>query len=155
LWEGFIIVLQRVCFSQMLGNERGTALVVALILLWVLTIIGLAATNTSTLEVLISGSEKEGQEAFYAADGGIEYGLHQIALSVSPEGTYNLSDANVEITVSKSIDLSVTQRAGTSIAFGDKVLKKTRRVYMITSVSTRRGKKTIKAKGVADVWEPR
>jgi len=146
---------QRLCFSQMLNNERGIALVIALILLSILTIIGLAAINTSTIEVLISGSEKERQEAFYAADGGIQYGLQQIATSVSPEGDYNLTDANLEITVSKSTDLSVIQRAGTSIAFGGKVLRKTRKVYIITSESTTRGRKAIEAKAVADVWEPR
>ncbi len=67
------MVLQRLCLSETLHNQRGMALVIALILLCVLTIIGVAATNTSVLEFLISGAEKEKQEAFYAAEAGIEH----------------------------------------------------------------------------------
>lgn len=149
------MISQRFRFTETLDNERGMALVIAMVILCILTIIGVAAINTSTIETLISGAEKERQEAFYAADGGIEYALQQVATSVAPQGTYNLTDTNVTITVSKETDLSVTQRAGESIAFGDKPLKQYRKVYTITSESTTRGSKTIEAQATADIWEPR
>lgn len=55
------------------GNrERGAALVTALVVLTLLTVIGFAATNTSMLETMISSSERGRTEAFYVAEAGIE-----------------------------------------------------------------------------------
>jgi len=51
-------------------TERGSALVIALLMLVVLTILGIAAITTSTVEVQISGNEKVYKRSFYAADGG-------------------------------------------------------------------------------------
>jgi Tfp pilus assembly protein PilX len=54
-------------------NERGAALITALIILTLLTLIGIAATNTSMLETMISGTERSHVEAFYAAEAGVEH----------------------------------------------------------------------------------
>jgi hypothetical protein len=59
-------------------NEKGTVLVVSLLILLVLTIIALSLINTSTFEVSISGNERARMEAFYAAEGGIQRALSQI-----------------------------------------------------------------------------
>ncbi len=55
-------------------NERGMALVTAMLLLVVLTVIGVAAMSTSNLEIMISGAAKNKQAAFYAAEAGLEHG---------------------------------------------------------------------------------
>ena len=52
-------------------NESGVAIVIALIMMIVLTVIGLAATFTSTFEILLSGEKRRTTDAFYAADSGI------------------------------------------------------------------------------------
>ncbi|WP_035242489.1 pilus assembly PilX family protein [Desulfobacter vibrioformis] len=57
-----------------LENQGGFALVSAMIFLVLLTVIGIAATNTATIETMISTSEKNRQRAFFAADAGIEHG---------------------------------------------------------------------------------
>ena len=54
-----------------LRDENGIALVVAMLLLLVLTLIGVSAVNTSTFDILISGRQRASQEAFYAAEAGI------------------------------------------------------------------------------------
>jgi len=46
------------------------ALVVALIIMIVLTLIGLASTFTSTFEIMLSGEKRRSTDAFYAADSG-------------------------------------------------------------------------------------
>ncbi len=46
------------------------ALVVALVMMVVLTLIGLAATFTSTFEIMLSGEKKRSTDAFYNADSG-------------------------------------------------------------------------------------
>ncbi|MDY0212978.1 MAG: pilus assembly PilX N-terminal domain-containing protein [Desulfuromonadaceae bacterium] len=55
------------------NNENGSALITALIILTLLTVLGLAATNTSMLETMIASTERTHAEAFYAAEGGIEH----------------------------------------------------------------------------------
>jgi type IV pilus assembly protein PilX len=55
-------------------NEAGTVLVIGMLSLLLLTLIGIAATTTGTLESAISGNEKTYQEAFYAAELGLVVG---------------------------------------------------------------------------------
>lgn len=54
-------------------NQRGTALIAALIFLGLLTTLGLYAVFNSTTELTSSARYKSDKEAFYAAEGAIEY----------------------------------------------------------------------------------
>ena len=58
-----------------MGNERGVALVVAVLVMVTATFLGIAAVMTSDIEVRISGNQRVSEGAFYAADGGIDNGL--------------------------------------------------------------------------------
>ena len=49
-------------------QETGAALVIGMLTLALLTVIGVAATNTGTLESEIAGNEKAHQQAFYASE---------------------------------------------------------------------------------------
>jgi hypothetical protein len=60
--------------TSILNNRQGSVIVIALIILVLLTIIGIAATNTSTTEVQISTNALLNNVAFYTADSGIEAG---------------------------------------------------------------------------------
>lgn len=53
-------------------NQSGAALVIALIMMIVLTLIGLASTFTSTFEISLSGNKRGSTDAFYAAEGGVQ-----------------------------------------------------------------------------------
>lgn len=53
-------------------NQKGVALVIALIMLLVLTLIGISAVSMTTYETNIAGNERIYNLAFYTADGGIE-----------------------------------------------------------------------------------
>jgi hypothetical protein len=53
-------------------NQRGNALVIALLMLACLTLIGIASLMTSTVELQVSGTDRIAKKAFYAADGGTE-----------------------------------------------------------------------------------
>ena len=59
-------------------NEKGVALIVALIILLVLTLIGFSSINTTTFEANISGNERVGIDAFYASEAGNQEGLDQL-----------------------------------------------------------------------------
>jgi hypothetical protein len=58
--------------NPILKSQSGAALVIALIMLIVLTLIGLASTFTSTFEVKLSGNKRGSTDAFYTADGGAQ-----------------------------------------------------------------------------------
>lgn len=64
-------------------DQRGMALIIALIILLVLTLIGISAISTTTYEISLSGNERVGTNAFYAAEAGVEKGLNQIPDSTS------------------------------------------------------------------------
>ncbi len=55
-----------------LKDQSGVALVIALIMIVVLTLVGLASTYTSTFEMKLSGNKRGTTDAFYAADSGIQ-----------------------------------------------------------------------------------
>ena len=63
--------IKQACFR--LKSERGSTLIMALVLMVVLTIIGIAVTKTSKTEVQLAGNEKYYKEAFYNADSGISF----------------------------------------------------------------------------------
>ncbi len=58
-------------YVEITKNESGVALVIALIMMTVLTLIGLASTFTSTFEIMLSGEKRRSTDAFYSADSGI------------------------------------------------------------------------------------
>lgn len=62
----------------MMRNQKGVVLVIALLMLLVLTLIGINAIGTSTFETSISGNERVGTDAFYAAEAGIQEAINQL-----------------------------------------------------------------------------
>jgi len=70
-----------------LKNEKGVALVIALIMLIVLTLIGISSINSSIFETKISGNERVGSSAFYAAEGGVYVGIGRIPDITAYSGT--------------------------------------------------------------------
>ena len=59
-------------------DQKGMALVVALIMLLVLTLIGMSSISSSYYETKISGNDRFGTAAFYAAKGGVEVGINRL-----------------------------------------------------------------------------
>jgi hypothetical protein len=64
--------------KNILINEKGVALIIALIILLVLTLIGINAISTTTFETSLSGNERVAIDAFYAAEAGIQRGIGQL-----------------------------------------------------------------------------
>src|SRR2546430_12209777 len=54
------------------GRQRGAALVVALLLLLVITLLAVAGMNSAAVEYIMAGNEQHRQNAFQAAETGIE-----------------------------------------------------------------------------------
>lgn len=54
-------------------NEKGFVMVTTLLFLALMTVIGIATINTSSIETMIAVAEKNRQKAFYAAEAGIAH----------------------------------------------------------------------------------
>ncbi len=67
---------------SLLNNQRGSALIIALLMLVVLTLIGISATTTTTFELQISGNDKLYKRSFFAADGGTSAGSELVEQSI-------------------------------------------------------------------------
>jgi hypothetical protein len=75
--------------SPMVKNERGSVIIMAMMLLAALTIIGIAGVNTSTTEVQISTNALIYNAAFYAADSGPQVAKRQLLdEDFLPESSY-------------------------------------------------------------------
>jgi Tfp pilus assembly protein PilX len=72
-----------------LNAESGSALILAILVLAILTILGISAVNTSTLEVQIATADMLHKEAFFAADGGTEAGIELLERCIDEKGFTN------------------------------------------------------------------
>lgn len=72
--------------SSLVANEHGSALIFAILILAMLTIIGVASTNTSTMESMISGNDTVAKVAFQQADGGSESGIELVEQNIESSG---------------------------------------------------------------------
>ncbi len=70
-------------------EEDGFVLVVAMVSLVILSIIGIAITNISTIELTIAGNDRRIKHAFYKADGGTEVGIHMLEENFSCPSGFN------------------------------------------------------------------
>jgi hypothetical protein len=102
------------------GRERGAALVVALFLITVLTVLGVLVLNTSIVETKMANNQKISSQAFYAAEAGLERVLAKVmrdyeddSSSGSPWGNNIFAGADtvgVTVRATGSPAFSVTSR---------------------------------------------
>jgi hypothetical protein len=77
---------------NILNEETGSAMAIALIILALLTIIGHMATRSTTTEEMIATNDTRFKETFYIADGSTELGSELLEQNIAcPTGWNNLS----------------------------------------------------------------
>lgn len=85
-------------------QQRGTALVMSMVILLILTILGIAAMGTASLEEKMSGNTQEGTRAFEAAESGLTEALNTpgtLMLSGTPTPlNFNYNTMNAQANVS-------------------------------------------------------
>lgn len=60
----------KIKFSKIMDNESGSALIITVLIIMVMTLTVMSAMTTSTIEVKIAGNEKEYNQCFYVAESG-------------------------------------------------------------------------------------
>jgi len=78
--------------------ERGSALIIAIMLLAIMSILGTILMSTSTTEIQLSGNYRNSQESFYTADRAIEYSMQSASDTSGVVDLYN--DQNTAIATS-------------------------------------------------------
>src|SRR3990172_8718360 len=71
-----------------LAGERGSAFVISILVLFVLSVLGLALMLTTTTETDISVNYRWGEMAFFNADAGLEYGKNILASYAVMDGDF-------------------------------------------------------------------
>ena len=64
--------------KKTLNDQSGVALVIALLMMVVLTLIGLASVFTSSFEMRLSGNKRGSTDAFYSSESGIQVVMARI-----------------------------------------------------------------------------
>jgi hypothetical protein len=72
-----------------IGNERGAALIIVLVMLLLLSILGVSMLATSTSELKIAGNYRNNEEAFYTAEAALELAsvYSVIYTTIAPDST--------------------------------------------------------------------
>ena len=96
-------------FGHKIRNEKGFATLIALLMIGMFTLLGLAALLTSDDEVSIAGNELHDMRAFYAAEAGLEtaaaimkteYDSTGLPPAIMPQGNSELNDCDMLFTTS-------------------------------------------------------
>ena len=85
-------------FKSALSNQTGAAIVLVLLMVAVAIIIGVTAISTSNTELKIATQDVRHKMAFYAADGGTEYGAQILEENIACPGGFSVSTiGNLEV----------------------------------------------------------
>ena len=94
------------------GRESGFALFLAMVLLLVLTVLGIALMYTASTEQILSGNETRISKIFYAASSGIDYAGAKLladpryaggAMPVGVSSHYGSGAADIQVTLGRPV----------------------------------------------------
>jgi hypothetical protein len=85
-----------------ISNERGSALIITLMLLLILTAIGIYAISISTTEMSIALQSKTGTATMNAADSGANYGIDQVPVVHTDNVIGTLTDLSGYVMTSRA-----------------------------------------------------
>ena len=105
-------------------DQRGSAFVVALLMIIVLSLIGLASVSGSIFEIKLSGNKRGVTDAFYAADSGAQVAASNVAsfdlrkYDVANQYKYSEDASNTNPTKADIVIVHDTMRSGAPRGFG-------------------------------------
>jgi len=131
-------------------RERGAALFLAILVLFILTVMGIALMFTTSIEQTLAGTDTKVSKIFYAADSGIEYAGAMLATQTGYAGGLmpvgvsshypSLSSPDMQVTVSNPVMIGYSTIPGDPLASGGHVYGSSGQfyeiVYAVTSSAT-------------------
>jgi hypothetical protein len=102
------------------GNERGSALIITLMLLLILTAIGIYAISISTTEMNVAIHSRVGTAVLNSADSGVNFGIDQVPTVFTTAVTATLSDqSRYSVTSRATGAMSIRPGFGSNFRFAD------------------------------------
>jgi Tfp pilus assembly protein PilX len=111
--------------KTLLKNEDGSIIVLAMIMLVLLTLLGISATTTSTIEVQIAANERQALQNLYQAESGNHYALEitgtwmtdTFLTAAETAASYTQNDADIDNdgTPDVKIEIRCIEDSGTDI----------------------------------------
>ena len=95
-------------------SERGVALIIALVMLVLLTILGAWVLNSASTDIHISGNYRNNQQAFYAGDAAINYLTNSNTLTTAYTA---MTGTNYSYTLPSPLTMSVMSQATGTVEF--------------------------------------
>ena len=101
-------------------NERGSALIITLMLLLILTAIGIFAISISTTEMSIALQSKMGTATLNSADSGANFGINQVPIILTaPYSTVLADQSSYSVTSRATGGLTLKPGFGANYRFAD------------------------------------
>jgi hypothetical protein len=102
------------------ANERGSALVITLMLLLILTAIGIYAVSISTTEMNVALHSRVGTATLNSADSGANYGIDQVPNVFTTAFTATLADqSSYSVTSRATGSMTLKPGFGSNFRFAD------------------------------------
>ncbi|GEM_PF-1475242 len=98
---------RKIYLAKNLANENGSAIVIALMLLSLLTVMGIWSTRKSNVETLIAGNEVARKQTFFRTEGGVIEG----GFAIEEAATGDLAARNFDWLTEASIAPDMTDPA--------------------------------------------
>lgn len=102
-----------------MGNERGSALIITIMLLLILTAIGIYAISNTTSEMDITHQSKIGTTTLNAAEAGAYYGIDQVPNVVTAFATPLPNSASYTVTSEFSGGFTIVPGYSTNFRFAN------------------------------------
>lgn len=108
-------------------NQKGIALMIALVMLVMVTVIGLASIRTTTTEIKLGGNERVATESLYIAEAGIQHAVRALKIQgFNSAVTASNANGNWIVVddfhgVSYTVNASTTNAAGISAPDGNTI----------------------------------
>ncbi|TFH29085.1 MAG: hypothetical protein E4G97_07815 [Deltaproteobacteria bacterium] len=109
----------RECDEMTLSNERGSALIITMMLLLILTAIGIYAISISTTEMSIALQSKTGTAMLNSAESGASLGIDQIPTTLTDCTVTLPGDTSYIVTTVATPNFTIRPGYGANFAFQD------------------------------------
>lgn len=108
--------------SKTAGNQQGVALVMALVILVILTMLGISAMKSSSLELKMAAGLQDNTMAFQAAESGLVEAFRTVTLDPNQAVTSNFSpasgvNASTETTYTGQSEVTGTDKPSSKINY--------------------------------------
>lgn len=132
--------------SRQPDRERGAALFLAILVLFILTVMGIGLMFTTSIENTLAGTETKISKIFYAAESGIEYASAMLSTQVvytggvMPVGVSShyptLTSPDMQVTISPPVMISYASFPGDPLSSGGHTYGSTQFYEIVYAVSS-------------------